>query len=145
MQTFIGTKIIKAIPMTRAMYNGYRNWPLPNDENGLDDGYLVEYTDGGPPNSPLHEGYISWSPKEQFDKAYRAIELPEGYQYFHPRHQRMIIEQLNLDDKITKLLTFMEDPKFLMLDADEREDLKEQLAAMEVYYNCLDSRIARCN
>lgn len=71
MQKFIGTKIITAQPMTRGHYNSYRGWKLPADENGADAGYLVEYLDGGKPNHPGHAGYISWSPKEQFDAAYR--------------------------------------------------------------------------
>ncbi|MCE4056310.1 DUF2829 domain-containing protein [Pseudomonas sp. Au-Pse12] len=68
---FIGTKIVLALAMTRLAYNEYRGWTLPADENGADDGYLVEYTDGGAPNHPAHGGYISWSPKAQFDAAYR--------------------------------------------------------------------------
>lgn len=69
---YIGTKIVHAVSMTRADYNTYRGWTLPANENGSDEGYLVEYTDGGAPNDPRHPGYISWSPKEQFDKAYRT-------------------------------------------------------------------------
>lgn len=69
---YVGTKIVLALAMTRLAYNNYRGWALPADENGADDGYLVEYTDGGAPNHPDHAGYISWSPKLQFDKAYRA-------------------------------------------------------------------------
>ena len=57
--------------MTRQAYNDYRGWTLPADEDGADDGYLVEYMDGGKPNHPAHAGYISWSPKAQFDAAYR--------------------------------------------------------------------------
>lgn len=57
--------------MTRASYNALRGWTLPADENGGDDGYLVEYTDGGKPNHEDFAGYVSWSPKEQFDNAYR--------------------------------------------------------------------------
>ncbi|WP_447789495.1 DUF2829 domain-containing protein [Pseudomonas farris] len=72
-QRFIGTKIILALAMPRLAYNAYRGWELPGDENGADEGYLVEYTDGGKPNHPDHAGYISWSPKEQFDNAYRVI------------------------------------------------------------------------
>ena len=70
-QQFIGTKIILAVAMTRLAYNDYRGWALPADENGDDAGYLVEYTDGGAPNHPDHTGYISWSPKAQFDNACR--------------------------------------------------------------------------
>ena len=71
MKRYIGTKIITAAPMNRADYNTYRGWTLPANENGADEGYLVEYTDGGKPNDSRHAGYISWSPKEQFDGAYR--------------------------------------------------------------------------
>lgn len=71
MNRYLGTKAVNATPMTRAAYNTLRGWTLPADENGDDAGYLVEYTDGGKPNHPGFAGYISWSPKEQFDKAYR--------------------------------------------------------------------------
>lgn len=74
MQQYIGTKLINAKPMTRLAYNQLRGWDLPADENGDDDGYLVEYKDGGKPNHPDYEGYISWSPKEQFEKAYRLTD-----------------------------------------------------------------------
>jgi hypothetical protein len=71
MKRFIGTKIIKATPMTRLAYNQLRGWTLPANENGEDAGYLVEYTDGGKPNLEGYAGYVSWSPAEQFDNAYR--------------------------------------------------------------------------
>lgn len=71
MQQHIGTKLVTAQPMTRQEYNDYRGWTLPTDEEGSDTGYLVEYLDGGKPNHPKHAGYISWSPKAQFDAAYR--------------------------------------------------------------------------
>lgn len=74
MQQFIGTKMINAVPMTRAEYNDFRGWQLPEDENGEDAGYLVEYLDGGKPNTSQYAGYVSWSPKEQFDKAYRPTD-----------------------------------------------------------------------
>jgi hypothetical protein len=70
MQLHIGTKAVTAKPMTRLAYNEYRGWTLPQNENGTDEGYLVEYQDGGRQNDQRHAGYISWSPKEQFDKAY---------------------------------------------------------------------------
>ena len=76
---YIGTKMINAEPMTRAAYNVFRGWELPADENGDDEGYLVEYLDGGKPNTPTHAGYVSWSPKEQFDNAYRKTSgMPFG-------------------------------------------------------------------
>lgn len=70
--TCIGTKIIQAEPMTRQAHNDFRGWTLPADESGADKGCLVEYLDGGKPNTATHTGYVSWSPKEQFEGAYRS-------------------------------------------------------------------------
>lgn len=70
MKSYVGTKLIQATPMNRLKYNEYRGWTLPADENGSDEGYLVEYLDGGASNHPDHVGYISWSPKEVFNNAY---------------------------------------------------------------------------
>ena len=64
MKTYIGTKIIEAKPMTRGDYNTFRGWKIPEDENPEDRGYLVKYPDG----------YISWSPKEVFEEAYRECD-----------------------------------------------------------------------
>lgn len=74
MQTYIGTKIVNAKPMTRADYNILRGWELPSDEDGSDEGFLVEYRDGGQPNHPEFSGYISWSPADVFEQAYTSIE-----------------------------------------------------------------------
>jgi hypothetical protein len=71
MREYIGTKVIKAKPMNRLDYNVFRGWKLPDDENGTDEGYLVEYLDGGTPNTKEFDGYVSWSPKEQFENAYK--------------------------------------------------------------------------
>lgn len=61
MKKYIGTKQIEAKPMSRGDYNKYRGWTIPADENPNDEGYLVKYSDG----------YISWSPKKQFEEAYK--------------------------------------------------------------------------
>lgn len=74
MKRHIGTKIINAKPMTRAEYNALRGWTVPADENPDDAGYLVEYVDGGQANHPDFAGYISWSPADVFDRAYRPVE-----------------------------------------------------------------------
>ena len=71
MQQYIGVKVINAKPMTRAEYNTFRGWTLPADENGDDAGFLVEYTDGGRGNTDHYAGYVSWSPADVFDRAYR--------------------------------------------------------------------------
>jgi hypothetical protein len=74
MQKYIGTKMICSTPMTRLEWCRYRGWTLPADENGADEGYFVEYLDGGAPNHPDHAGYISWSPKDVHDQAYRPVD-----------------------------------------------------------------------
>jgi hypothetical protein len=72
MNLYLGTKLIQAKPMTRKEYNDFRNWELPSDEDGSDAGYLVEYMDGGTANTKTHQGYVSWSPEETFNKAYKT-------------------------------------------------------------------------
>lgn len=79
MQKYIGTKTINAKPMTRQEYNDLRGWTVPADENPADEGYLVEYTDGGQANHPDYDGYISWSPKEVFERAYQAQPVITEY------------------------------------------------------------------
>ena len=74
MRRYIGTKLINAKPMTRAEYNAFRGWTVPADENPNDDGYLVEYVDGGKGNTDHYAGYVSWSPKDVFERAYRPSE-----------------------------------------------------------------------
>ena len=70
MKQYIGVKLINAKPMTRLEYNEFRGWQLPADENGTDEGFLVEYLDGGAPNTPDYAGYVSWSPADVFHNAY---------------------------------------------------------------------------
>jgi hypothetical protein len=140
MKTYTGTKILQATPMSRADYNTYRGWQLPENENGADDGYLVEYTDGGKGNDTRHAGYISWSPKVQFDQAYLEIGDVSGI----PAHQqRVIAERASLADKHTKLGAFFGTQIFKSLVQAEREDLAAQHRVMGEYLRILGSRIAR--
>ena len=72
MKQFIGTKLVNAEPMNRLDYNNLRGWKLPVDEDGADEGFLVEYVDGGKANAGGYEGYVSWSPKDVFENSYKA-------------------------------------------------------------------------
>jgi hypothetical protein len=59
-EKYIGTKIIEAEPMTSEEFNeAIRQLFYSGDDKR---GYKVKYEDG----------YISWSPKDVFEKAYRA-------------------------------------------------------------------------
>jgi hypothetical protein len=72
MQSYFGSKRLKASPMSLSDYNRYRGWKQPAGETDAE-GYLVEYEDGGSSNHEKHAGYISWSPKDVFEKAYRPV------------------------------------------------------------------------
>jgi Protein of unknown function (DUF2829) len=75
LKTYIGTKKVNATPMTRKAYNDLRGWEVPADENGDDEGFLVEYTDGGKANVAGFDGYVSWSPADVFSRAYKEVEV----------------------------------------------------------------------
>jgi len=70
--TCVGFKKVNLYAMDRYTYNELRGWSIPEGEKN-DEGYLVEYLDGGESNHKDFEGYISWTPKEVADKAYRPI------------------------------------------------------------------------
>lgn len=70
MNVYIGTKVVRARPMSRQAYNDLRGWQVPDDENPADEGYLVEY-EGSESNHPDFKGYISWSPKKVFEGTYK--------------------------------------------------------------------------
>ena len=61
MERYVGTKVIKAVPMTKGEYGELKGSIVPIQANPYAEGYLVEYEDG----------YTSWSPKYAFESAYR--------------------------------------------------------------------------
>lgn len=64
MQTYIGTKIIEAVPAIRKGGNVYElTQPIPKSMDP-EEGYKVRYQDG----------YESFSPKAVFEEAYRPID-----------------------------------------------------------------------
>lgn len=71
MAQFVGTKIVNAKPMTRGDYHALRGWATSINEDPSEAGYLVEYTDAQRPNIEGFPGYVSWSPADVFEKAYR--------------------------------------------------------------------------
>lgn len=131
---YTGTKTVLARPMTRGDYNAYRGWEVPADENPADEGYLVEYTDGGKSNHPAHAGYISWSPADVFARAY-VEDKPTTFQ------DRVRAEHAELADRVQKLYDFFSTPIFAGLDGAEQSRLKMQWNAMSTYRNILKARI----
>lgn len=146
MKTFIGLKEIKAGPvMTREEYCTYRGWKVPEDENPNDLVYLVEYPIKGDekPNHKDHEGYISMSPKQVFDEAYRvelkAVPQPEAR--FLPHQHRVCEEARELKKKIRDLGDFTGTHIFNLLVEAEQDRLRQQLLAMKYYLTILIERI----
>ena len=81
MNEYVGTKRLRATPMTLGEYNALREWGMPGDENPQAKGYLVEYMDGGKPNVEGFDGYVSWSPADVFEKSYNCVN--EGMSFGH--------------------------------------------------------------
>lgn len=64
LKKYIGVKVIEAEPCTAEIAGKVLNRPICTENADSEgNGYLVKYPDG----------YLSWSPKEQFDEAYRSI------------------------------------------------------------------------
>lgn len=71
MKQYIGTKIIEAEPAYRCCMDGHGHITITDDLPvafpnfpSVEDGYRVRYADG----------YVSWSPKEAFEEAYRPTD-----------------------------------------------------------------------
>lgn len=72
MKSYIGVKIVKAKPGTMAEAQAIKSGCpaetqkriFNQSEKENQEGYIVKYPDG----------YISWSPKEVFEKAYRELD-----------------------------------------------------------------------
>lgn len=157
-QTYRGTKIIHAAPMSRVVYNDLRGWVVPADENPLDPGYIVEYADSRRPNVEGFTGYVSWSPKDVFDQAYREVkgDAPAKTAVAQPaddeagKHastpdwaKRLEEETVELTDRYLKLEAFFQTSAYTYLPMIERKDLSIQFTAMEEYLNILRKRLAR--
>lgn len=121
-------------PMNRLAYNIYRGWDLPEDEDGSDEGYLVEYLDGGKPNDNRHDGYISWSPKEQFDNGYTSVKDTSFI-------DRLEMEFAELMEKQEKLLVFLGSGASDVLNPVDRLLLDKQSGAMQDYIDILSIRL----
>ena len=66
MKAYIGVKIIQAIQQDEHAFLATKGRGIPDRETR--DGYRVHYPDG----------YISWSPKEVFESAYREVSQSEA-------------------------------------------------------------------
>lgn len=139
-QTYVGTKVLHATPMGRGEYDRLRGWTVPENENPHDAGYMVEYTDGGAPNVPGYEGYISWSPKDVFEGTYKPVVVVQ--ESFKDRLKK---EEVELFDKLMKLRSFITTQAFSALPSLDQSDLREQEHCMANYHWVLTRRLKRLN
>lgn len=134
MKTYIGTKQINAVEMTRLAYNTLRGWEVPLDENPADKGYLVEYPDSPNANHPDYKGYISWSPENVFKGSYKIAETPED---------KLRIEWNELGEKIMELDKLNMQEENSDIDEFEKSLLRVQAGTMFAYYQCLTERLSK--
>jgi hypothetical protein len=129
MSKYTGIKTIRAVSMTRGAYNKLRGWEVPSNEDPNDEGYLVEYTDGGTPNTTEFEGYISWSPRGVFERAYHQTATPKqcvGYEL----NETMV--------KIRSLSNLLHNQEWAKEQSDKFLGIcLRQLLALEEYANIL--------
>ena len=72
MNKYTMSRTISARPMARQEYNDLRDWMLPEDENGADEGFLIEDPDGKP-NVTGYNGYVTWFPAEEFKRDRKSV------------------------------------------------------------------------
>ena len=123
---YIGKKQIQAQPMVLGEFNKHRGRnPYANcvDKHADDEpGYVIMYEDG----------YVSWSPKATFEKAYRVAET---------HLDRMRIELQEVKERLMKLNDFLYSEKHDNISKDDVYLLNEQKNAMERYLGVLLKRI----
>lgn len=134
--TYISTKVVHAVAMTRGDYNSMRGWTLPADENGDDNGYLVE-DPSAQPNVKGFAGYVSWQPQDMFEKAHDIGIRQKAETYL----DRMQAEFAELTTKVEKLKAFLGTESFSKLSPVAQNDLEQQHSAMSRYANILSRRI----
>lgn len=125
MKKYIGTKEVQATPAIRKGGKVYLPTdPIPRTFEKVEEGYKVVYEDG----------YQSWSPKDVFKKVYKPADTFKD---------RLMIEQQELAERLDKLCSFVDSPKFdeVVTDKEQRELLLRQRKCMGEYLFVLGKRI----
>lgn len=130
---YVGTKTLKAWPRTKAEYCVYRGWNVPENEDPAENGYMVEYEDGGKPNLDNHKGYVSWSPADVFEAAYK--EIPSDWR------ARVVLEKTELQKKLVALQAFFETSQYADLSQNAKVLLRVQEQHMRGYLETMETRL----
>lgn len=94
---------------------------------------MVEYVDGGKPNDERHKGYISWSPRDVFEKSYHQSQTPQD---------RVRLEQIELTQKLDALENLLDKGQPAFIDDEQWKLLNKQAEIMDQYSDVLAKRIA---
>lgn len=126
LKTYIGTKTVKAMPMSKGEAfdaNLLRDESILPENRNIP-GYKVVYPDG----------YQSWSPADTFREAYKLAETP---------YDRLSIEIDELLNRGTKLRNFIDNSdKFISFGKNTQAAMLAQHACMGDYYQMLCMRHA---
>lgn len=128
MKKYIGTKQVEAEPMTLGEFikqSGRNPYANSGDMHTDDEpGYIVKYQDG----------YVSWSPKETFEEAYKIADT---------FLDRLHIEAQELAERFEKCAGFVDNNKFRSVIKDDYPAflLWLQRDIMEWYLQTLSCRI----
>lgn len=138
MQTYIGSRLVKATPMTQQAFSTYTSGEHPAYESPDTEGFLLEDPKGSS-NHPDHSGQISWMHGSHFRSEFKSIALPDSAPDYL---QRLAGELVLLQQKLTDLQIFFKSDKFLKLQFTARDLLQEQARVMSRYITILEERLA---
>ena len=138
MNTYIGSKLVTAAPMSQGAYSHFRSQPLPESSYAGAAGFLVE-DPKGIANTLCYQGEVSWLSALKFESEYLDLgDLREV-----PAHvQRLHGELAQLQEKLSGLMLFTKSDKFFKLNFKQRELLLEQSRVMTRYVFILEDRIS---
>lgn len=123
--------------MTRGNYNEFRSWIIPENENPLDEGFLVKDPDSD---------YITWIPKDQFDKSITIgsdlidtailMKSSDFKHRFKAEFDQLSIRYYGLQ----KMVNAYENNQLKFTPKCSLEILKSQLDVMKKYIEILEER-----
>ena len=131
------TKVLHATPCSLHRYNEIRGFKSEESEK---EGYLVEYTDGGGPNVSGFTGYISWSPRDIFERSYECVGEPP----IKDRIARMKDELEQVQGRYERLSNWL-NIQMQVIQQEELDDLYQQQSLMNQYIQILKRRIDRAD
>lgn len=132
MVAFSGASLVYATTMTRQEYNDYRDWQLPEGENGSDVGYIIEDRKGKKNTEEL-EGFVQWLPEDEFLRKFSSAQTPQD---------RVRLEQRELHTKLDALEGFLDKGQPSFINDEQWSLLQEQQKHMDAYNDTLTKRIA---